>query len=70
MIHLQKDEFTVNKSVNINEFPTYVLVGELFNRIYDNMNDEEPQSDRLLEVLTKEQKEDILTYLTEVVNDI
>ena len=61
---------TVTKTVHIQEFPTYVLIGELYNRIYDSIHDEEPRSDRFLETITNEQKELILSTLTKVVDDI
>jgi len=61
---------TVTKTVHIQEFPTYVLIGELYNRIYDSIHDEEPCSDRFLETITNEQKELILSTLTKVVDDI
>ena len=61
---------TVTKTVHIEEFPTDVLVGELYNRIYDSIHDEEPVSDRFLDKITTSQKEDILSTLTKVVDDI
>lgn len=44
--------WTVTKTVNINEFDTSILVLELFNRIVDHMEDPEPQHDPYLENLT------------------
>lgn len=61
---------TVTKTVHIQEFPTYVLIGELYNRIYDSIHDEEPRSDRFLDTITTDQKETILSTLTKVVDDI
>ena len=61
---------TVTKTVHIQEFPTHVLIGELYNRIYDSIHDEEPRSDRFLDTITTEQKETILSTLTKVVDDI
>jgi len=61
---------TVTKTVHIQEFPTYVLIGELYNRIYDSIHDEEPRSDRFLDTITTGQKETILTTLKKVVDDI
>ena len=64
------DTVSVTKTVHIKEFPTYVLVGDLYNRIYDSIHDEEPVSDRFLETISKEAKEHILETLTKVVDDI
>ena len=44
--------WTVTKTVNINEFSTSIMVMELYNRIDDHMNDPEPQHDPFLEQLT------------------
>ena len=65
-----QETVSVTKTVHIKEFPTYVLVGDLYNRIYDSIHDEEPVSDRFLETISKEAKEHILATLTKVVDDI
>ena len=65
-----RNKVTVTKTVHIQEFPTDALIGELYNRIYDSIHDEEPVSDRFLETISKEAKEHILETLTKVVDDI
>jgi hypothetical protein len=67
---VNSETISVTKTVHIKEFPTYVLVGDLYNRIYDSIHDEEPVSDRFLETISKEAKEHILATLTKVVDDI
>lgn len=44
---MTNDKVTV--SVSIAQFPTYVLITELYNRIGDHMHDPEPQYDEYLE---------------------
>ena len=68
--YILEETVSVTKTVHIKEFPTYVLVGDLYNRIYDSIHDEEPVSDRFLETISKEAKEHILETLTKVVDDI
>ena len=41
--------WSVSKSVNISEFPTEILIKELYNRIGDFMHDEEPRHEPHLE---------------------
>lgn len=65
-----RNKVTVTKTVHIQEFPTDALIGELYNRIYDSIHDEEPRSDRFLETITTDHKEMILSTLTKVVDDI
>ena len=50
----------VTVSVDISQFPTDVLITELYNRIYDDMNDEEPRYDPLLNNLTPNDKIKVL----------
>ena len=45
---------TVNIAVSIDQFDTDVLITTLYNRIYDYIHDEEPQSDAFLEPLSSE----------------
>jgi len=61
---------TVTKTVHIEEFPTDVLVGELYNRIYDSIHDEEPRSDRFLESLGEYEKDDLRQALMNLVDNL
>ena len=54
---------TVNVTVNISQFPTDVLIEELYNRIVDHMEDPEPQYDPVLEGITDGNKVRILSTL-------
>jgi len=59
----------VTVSVDISQFPTDVLITELYNRIYDNMNDEEPRHDPLLNNLTPNDKIKVLGAIGWLAND-
>ena len=61
---------TVTKTVHIQEFPTHVLIGELYNRIYDSIHDEEPRSDRFLESLGEYEKDDLRQALMNLVDNL
>ena len=64
------DTVSVTKTVHIKEFPTYVLVGDLYNRIYDSIHDEEPRSDRFLESLGEYEKDDLRQALMNLVDNL
>ncbi len=66
----ERNKVTVTKTVHIQEFPTDVLVGELYNRIYDSIHDEEPRSDRFLESLGEYEKDDLRQALTNLVDNL
>jgi len=53
----------VTVSVNISQFPTDVLITELYNRVYDDMNDEEPRYDPLLNNMTPNDKIKVLSAI-------
>ena len=59
----------VTVSVDISQFPTDVLITELYNRIYDDMNDEEPRYDPLLNNLTPNDKIKALSAIGWLKND-
>ena len=59
----------VTVSVDISQFPTDVLITELYNRIYDDMNDEEPRYDPLLNNLTPNDKIKVLGVIGWLKND-
>ena len=59
----------VTVSVDISQFPTDVLITELYNRIYDDMNDEEPRYDPLLNNLTPNDKIKALSAIGWLAND-
>ena len=61
---------TVTKTVHIQEFPTHVLIGELYNRIYDSIHDEEPRSDRFLESPGEYEKDDLRQALMNLVDNL
>jgi len=56
---------TVDISVNIRQFSTDVLITELYNRVYDHMHDEEPQSDETFESLPHYEKDSLRQALEE-----
>ena len=66
----ERNKVTVTKTVHIQEFPTDVLVGELYNRIYDSIHDEEPRSDRFLESLGEYEKDDLRQALMNLVDNL
>jgi hypothetical protein len=49
--------------VNISQFPTDVLIEELYNRVYDSIHDEEPCFDPILSEMQIWDKELILKGL-------
>lgn len=51
--------------MNISQFPTDVLITELWNRVYDHLHDEEPQSDTTLETLPHYEKDSLRQALEE-----
>jgi len=53
----------VTVSVDISQFPTDVLITELYNRITDHMEDPEPRYDPKLEGITGADKVRILSCL-------
>ena len=56
---------SINISVNIRQFSTDVLITELYNRVYDHMHDEEPQSDETFESLPHYEKDSLRQALEE-----
>lgn len=56
---------TLNIPVNISQFPTDVLITELWNRVYDHLHDEEPKSDTTLETLPHYEKDSLRQALEE-----
>jgi len=50
-------------TVNISQFPTDVLIEELYNRVYDSIHDEEPCFDPILNEMQIWDKELILKGL-------
>ena len=59
----------VTVSVDISQFPTDVLITELYNRVYDDMNDEEPRYDPLLNNMTPNDKIKVLGAIGWLAND-
>jgi len=59
---------SISINVSISQFPTDILVEELFNRIGDHMLDPEPQHDPFLESLTDKEKTDIRIALADTVD--
>ena len=59
---------SISINVSISQFPTDILVEELFNRIGDHMLDPEPQHDPFLESLTDKEKTDIRISLADTVD--
>ena len=51
--------------MNIRQFSTDVLITELYNRVYDHMHDEEPQSDETFESLPHYEKDSLRQALEE-----
>lgn len=58
----------ITLTVSIQEFSTEQLITELWNRVYDNLNDEEPQQDSALEQLPHYEKDSLRQALEEVSN--
>ena len=56
---------SINISVNIRQFSTDVLITELYNRVYDHMHDEEPQSHETFESLPHYEKDSLRQALEE-----
>jgi len=56
---------TVTRTVSIREFSTDALVQELYNRVYDHLHDEEPQSDETFESLPHYEKDSLRQALEE-----
>ena len=56
---------TVDISVNIRQFSTDVLITELWNRVYDHLNDEEPQADATFDTLPHYEKDSLRQALEE-----
>ena len=54
---------SISKTIYLSEFPTDVLITELYNRISDHMEDPEPQHDPALEGITNNEKLKILSSL-------
>ena len=57
---------TVTRTVSIREFSTDALVQELYNRIYDSINDEEPQNDPVLNDVSESYKKVIMESIDEL----
>ena len=55
----------INVKVSIRDFPTDVLITELWDRVYDHLNDEEPKSDPPLETLPHYEKDSLRQALEE-----
>ena len=55
----------ITLTVSIQEFSTEQLITELWNRVYDNLNDEEPQTDSTLETLPHYEKDSLRQALEE-----
>ena len=56
---------SINISVNLSEFPTDVLITELWNRVYDHLHDEEPQVDATFDTLPYYEKDSLRQSLEE-----
>jgi len=54
---------SISKTIYLSEFPTDVLITELYNRIYDDMNDEEPRYDPLINNMAPNDKIKILSAI-------
>jgi len=59
-------KWKVTKEVNISEFGTDVVLAELFNRIGDHIHDPEPRHDPILENMSQERLENLLTAIRKV----
>jgi len=59
---------SISINVSISQFPTDILVEELFHRIGDHMLDPEPQHDPFLESLSDKEKTDIIQALERVMD--
>jgi len=47
---------SISKTIYLSEFPTDVLITELYNRLVDYMEDPEPQFDPTIEEMTKRER--------------
>ena len=56
----------ITLTVSIKEFSTQQLITELWNRVYDHMHDEEPQSDPALEKIPHYEKDSLRQALEEL----
>jgi hypothetical protein len=56
---------SINISVNLSQFPTDVLITELWNRVYDHLHDEEPQVDATFDTLPYYEKDSLRQSLEE-----
>lgn len=59
---------SISINVSISQFPTDILVEELFNRIGDHMLDPEPKHDPFLESLSDKEKTNIRMALADAVD--
>ena len=55
----------ITLTVSINQFSTEQLITELWNRVYDHLNDEEPQADSALEKPPHYEKDSLRQALEE-----
>ena len=60
---------SISINVSISQFPTDVLMEELYNRIGDHMVDPEPKHDPVLETMSDEEKSKIILALNDLVGD-
>jgi hypothetical protein len=60
---------SISKTIYLSEFPTDVLITELYNRIYDDMHDEEPRYDPLLNDIPTVDKTKVLTAIGSLKNE-
>ena len=60
---------SISKTIHLSEFPTDALITELYNRIYDDINDEEPRYDPLLNNLTNNDKIKALSAIGWLANE-
>ena len=61
---------SISKTIHLSEFPTDALITELYNRIYDDMNDEEPRYDPLLNSMTPNHKIKVLSAIGSLAREI
>lgn len=59
---------SISINVSISQFPTDILVEELFNRIGDHMLDPEPKHDPFLSCLSDKEKTNIRMALADAVD--
>ena len=55
----------ITLTVSLKQFSTQQLITELWERVYDNLNDEEPQHDPALETLPHYEKDSLRQALEE-----